>query len=474
MSRLILETASIVALGGLAFYGCLGFFTLVVFWRHRNDSAPEIPDGIQELPHVTVQLPIFNERYVIDRLIRATAELQYPRNRLQIQVLDDSVDDTTGRVAELVAHYRERGVNIGMHHRTRRDGYKAGALAGGLGTATGEYIAIFDADFEPKPDFLQRTIPHFLNAPDLGLIQTRWGHLNASESALTAAQALALDKHFAMEQTVRFQAELFPKFNGTAGIWRRSCLEDAGGWQSDTVCEDLCLSTRAVLRGWRFRFLPQVVAPAELPASIAAYKNQQARWARGSTQCLIKFGKQILCSQRHRPLARLYALLSMAAYCTSLFLLILLLAQVPMLFMGVTLPPWLGLLSIAGVGQPILFILSQQVLYRDWKWRLRHLPSLLLIAIGLTATISRAVLQARTGKQNTFVRTPKRGSESQKTSYKLPFDAIIIVELFLALYASGAIVLALWTNNLGSLPFLISCALGFAYVARATLLEQLG
>ena len=478
MLSYILQAITFVALGGLALYGFLGLYTLILFYRHQGDDTGPAQCNMAQLPPVTVQLPIFNERYVVERLIRAAAALEYPRELLQIQILDDSIDDTTARVAALVNRYQAGGTNIALLHRPQRDGYKAGALNGGLKVATGEFIVIFDADFEPPPDFLRRTIPHFLEAPELGLIQTRWGHLNASDSLLTAAQALALDKHFVMEQTVRFRAALFPKFNGTAGVWRRSCLEDAGGWQSDTVCEDLCLSTRAVLRGWRFHYLPDVVAPAELPASIMAYKNQQARWAKGSTQCLLKFGGEIWRSAQQRPAARLYALLTMAAYCTSLLLIILLLAQIPLMLLRVELPAALVVLGIAGVGQPLLFVLSQQNLHRDWKRRAWRLPGLLLIAIGLSATITRAVVQAIGGRRHAFVRTPKLGDAhgkveaDRKGAYQLPFDAIVFVELFLAVYAFTAIVVAVWQGMVGPLPFLLGCALGFGSVALFTWLER--
>ena len=222
-------------------------------WQHfgyigdtEKRPSPVHKSTDESLPMVTVQLPIFNERFVVERLINSAVALNYPIDKLQIQVLDDSTDDTTNITADLVKQYQQRGINITHQHRTHREGYKAGALQAALQTAEGEYIAVFDADFQPKPDFLQETIPHFLDSPRLGMIQTRWGHLNSEETRLTGAQAIAIDKHFAMEQTVRHRANLFPKFNGSAGVWRRNCLEHAGGWEVDTVCEDLCLSTRAV------------------------------------------------------------------------------------------------------------------------------------------------------------------------------------------------------------------------------------
>lgn len=471
MLERLLALVYLLAFAGLAFYGALGILTLLLYWRHRHETnpSPRVPRRGDELPPVTVQLPIYNERFVVDRLIHSVANLRYPSDSLEIQVIDDSSDDTTARAAELVDRYRQEGINISLLRRAQREGYKAGALAAAAEQATGDYFVIFDADFQPQPDFLYRTIPHFLGARDLGVIQTRWGHLNAFDSLLTAAQALALDKHFAIEQTVRYRARLFPKFNGTAGVWRRRCLEDAGGWESDTVCEDLCLSTRAVLKGWRFRFLPDVVAPAELPPTISAYKNQQARWAKGSMQCLLKFGRAILTSRNHSFLARAYALLSMAAHGTSLLLITLLLLHVPLLYFQVRLPAELSVLSVAGLGQPLLFLLGQQVLYPDWKRRAVRLPALLLVAIGLSASIGRAIIQAIVSRRHVFVRTPKRGEKSSAERYRLPFDWIILVELFLAAYAAAGLLLALWRGSLGSLLFLASCVLAFGYVALASL-----
>ena len=321
----------LAAAAALSVYGLLGLFTLVVYWRHRHDAVP-VPPSPKNWPKVTVQLPVFNEKYVVERLIDAAASLHYPREQLQIQVLDDSTDETTAIAAARVAHYQQQGFNISLHHRHNRQGFKAGALAEGLIKATGEFIAVFDADFQPQPDFLQDIVPHFLAEERLGLIQVRWDHLNQGQSPLTAAQAIALDKHFAIEQVVRFRANYFPKFNGSGGVWRRQCLEASGGWQDDTVCEDLCLSTRAVLNGWQFRFLPQVTAPAELPTSITAYKNQQARWAKGSAQCLLKFGREIVTSQEQSWVGRWYALLSMSAYVTSALVIVLSLALVPLVF----------------------------------------------------------------------------------------------------------------------------------------------
>ncbi|MCI0398792.1 MAG: glycosyltransferase [Chloroflexi bacterium] len=472
-----------LAAAGISLFGLLGVVTFWLYWQRRHDSfaCPSIPR--YAWPAVTVQLPIYNERFVAGRLIKAAVELDYPAGRLQIQVLDDSTDDTTEIVAALVQAHRQRGVDICLHHRQQRHGYKAGALAAGLARATGRFIAVFDADFRPEPDFLRRVIPHFYVDPGLGMVQTRWGHLNPADSPLTAAQTIALDKHFVMEQTVRHRAGFFPKFNGSAGVWRRQCLEEVGGWETDTVCEDLCLSTRAILQGWRSRFLADVVAPAELPTTITAYKNQQARWAKGSTQCLRKFGRSILADPNHSLIARLYALLSMSGYFTHLLLLVLLLIQVPLVYLDAQFPAWFIGFGLAGIGQPLLFVAGQYVLYRDWWRRLGYLPALLLIAIGLAPSTGRAVLQAIFSRRHTFVRTPK-GLGRMTTgparrpwlapgqdSYRLPLDAIFLAEALLALYAALGVALCLARQQYGSLFFLATCALGFGYVALLTLRE---
>jgi cellulose synthase/poly-beta-1,6-N-acetylglucosamine synthase-like glycosyltransferase len=466
----------IVAL--LSVYGALGLFTLWLYWRYRSQGYPPPQLSLSELPSVTVQLPIFNERFVVERLIDAAVHLEYPRDRLQIQVIDDSTDDTVDIAATVVAHYRELKISIEHVRRPHRAGYKAGALSAALKQAEGEYVAIFDADFQPEPDFLLKTIPHFLCSPRMGMIQARWGHINAGDSPLTAAQSIALDKHFVMEQTVRHRANLFPKFNGAAGVWRRSCVEDAGGWQDDTVCEDLCLSTRAILRGWEFRFLPDVVAPAELPDSISAYKNQQARWAKGSIQCLSKYWHDILKDSNCAWAARLYALLSMSAYATHFLLLLLLLLQIPLLILDVRLSSLMIIFTLIGIGQPLLFVIAQKESYPDWGRRLLHFPTLLLVAIGTAPSNSRAMLQAFSDRHHPFIRTPKGvkevgigGEQPGLAGYRLPFDGVLAFELFLVAYAALGIVLAVQRGNWGPLLLLLTSLLGFGYVAWMGLIE---
>lgn len=458
-----IHTASVV---GLAVYGFLGFFTLWKYWRHRTDKFPLPPTDRDKLPPVTVQLPVYNEREVIQRLIDAVCALEYPPERLEIQVLDDSTDETTHIAADAISCYVARGVEIVLLHRAARSGFKAGALADGLESARGELLAIFDADFVPEPDFLLNTVPHFLEDQSLGAVQARWGHLNDG-SYLTGAQAIALDKHFAVEQLIRHRADYFPKFNGAAGVWRKSAVVDSGGWQADTVCEDLCLSTRAVLRGWRLHFANDVVAPAELPATILAYKTQQSRWTMGATQCLTKYGWAIWRADDKPLLARLYALFSMSAYLTNAFLLALLLVQLPLLLMGARPPSWLYVFSLLGLGQPILFVLAQQALYRDWPKRLRNFPTLLLIAIGITPSNTYAVIQALSRNEFTFARTPKGSS----FSYRLSPSRMLLVEAAFLVYCVLTLCLALNLGNSGPVFLLSFGTLGFGYVLLLSIRE---
>jgi cellulose synthase/poly-beta-1,6-N-acetylglucosamine synthase-like glycosyltransferase len=464
-----LAAIHVAGVAGLALYGLLGFLTLALYLRHCRDGPPPPSLTDSPLPFITVQLPLFNERDVVRRLVNAAAALDYPRDRLQIQVLDDSTDDTTALAAQCVTEWQAQGLDIVLLHREHRQGFKAGALAEALESTRGELIAVFDADFVPRPDFLRRTIPFFRLDARLGMVQARWGHLNASDSALTGAQAMALDKHFAVEQLVRHRANCFPKFNGSAGIWRRACIADAGGWQADTVCEDLCLSTRAVLAGWRFYYAGEVVAPAELPATILAYKSQQARWAMGATQCLTKYAAPIWRAREYSLLARLYALLSMSAYMTHLLLLALLLVQLPLLLYGYRLPGWLLIFTLLGLGQPVLFVLAQRALYPDWVRRMADLPALLLIAVGTAPSNAKGILHGLFGRDFTFTRTPKGGNRS----YRMRVDPLLLVELALACYSAVTLALALGQGHTGSALLPLTGALGLGYVALLSLRESL-
>ena len=473
----------ILALIGLGTFGFLGYITLWYYWVHRNNApeCPSLPDS-NDLPKVTIQLPVFNEQFVIKRLIDAAINLDYPIDKIQIQVVDDSTDMTANIAEKLVKKYQQKGFQIDHLRRSSREGYKAGALDAAVACATGEFIAIFDADFQPPTDFLAKTIPFFMADPNLGMVQTRWGHLNDDNSFLTAAQAMAMDKHFAIEQTVRHRADFFPKFNGTAGIWRKSCVVDSGGWQDATVCEDLCLSTRAILQGWDFTFLPDVVTPGELPTSVSAYKNQQARWAKGSLQCLLKYGWRILTDTTHSLIGRIYALITMSGYLAHPFLIIIILSQIPFMAMGTVLSPKFFLFSLLGLGQPVLFVISQQLIYPDWGKRLRHFPTLMLVSLGLGPMITRAVFEIFLLKTHRFVRTPKGEQAALQSGkmknkgedrYQLPFDWIVLVELGLALYGLIGTTMALITRNYAPIFLMAYCMSGYGLMAWLSIREHL-
>jgi cellulose synthase/poly-beta-1,6-N-acetylglucosamine synthase-like glycosyltransferase len=475
----ILITIYIMTALLLAVYAFNAWLLTVLYLKHRNDTppAPLLTGGGTEgeaghnVPSVTVQLPIFNEVLVVKRLINAAVRLDYPAHLLQIQVLDDSTDETTQIAQAHVDMYQEQGVNIELIHRWDRSGFKAGALKNGLKTAIGEIIAIFDADFVPKPDFLWQTIPYFAKNLRIGIIQTRWGHLNRSYSWLTAAQALALDGHFAIEQTARNRSGLLINFNGTAGLWRRTCIKAAGGWQGDTISEDFDLSYRAQLVGWQCLFLRNVVAPAEIPPQLAAFKRQQFRWAKGSIQCLKKLGWPVLCSHLAWPV-KLQALVHLSSYLVHPLMVILALVT-PILMIGegtanVRFP--LIYLSLVSLGPPFLYAVAQASLYPK-KWRSHYKAMLLLILLGSGIALSntKAVIEAFLGVGNIFRRTPKFDVSAstdrwQNSVYRLPLDGLVIGELALGLYSLLGAWIAASSGHQFAVPFILLYAFGFGYV----------
>jgi cellulose synthase/poly-beta-1,6-N-acetylglucosamine synthase-like glycosyltransferase len=450
----------------LTIYGLNILLTAWLYWCKRNEKVTCPP--LTDTPRVTVQLPIYDELYVVERLIDAAAALDYPRAQLQIQVLDDSDDETTAIAYKRVEYFRRRGIDITLIRRTERSGFKAGALAAGLARATGEFIAIFDADFVPPRDFMKKTIPYFLAQPDLGLVQTRWGHLNGDYSALTRAQAMALDGHFVVEQTARSRNGLLFNFNGTAGVWRRACVVQSGGWQSDTLSEDLDLSYRAQMRGWAFLFLSDVVAPAELPPQIHAFKRQQFRWAKGSTQCLLKLAPQILTAPNLSLFKRVQGLFHLSGYLMNLLMVLLLLTQVPLIAMGTRFPEMLMYFSLAMFGPVTVYALSQRALYPDWTARFRYFFVLLLLGTGIALNNSIAIVEAFTRRGNTFRRTPKfrvegNGDSWDEKRYTLPFEWEVLGELTLAAYALVGVALAWQQHFTWAIPFLLLYAAGFGF-----------
>jgi cellulose synthase/poly-beta-1,6-N-acetylglucosamine synthase-like glycosyltransferase len=440
---------------------------VLLYLRHRHERQP--PPPLTNAPSVTVQLPIYNERHVVERLIDAVTRLDYPRDKLQIQVLDDSTDETTALAQARVDYYRTQGFDIALIHRPERTGFKAGALQRGLETAKGEFIAIFDADFVPNPDFLQRIIPHFQGRPRLGLVQTRWGHINADYSHFTRAQALALDGHFVVEQTARQRAGLFMNFNGASGIWRKKCIEEAGSWQADTLSEDLDLSYRAQLAGWEFLYLLDVASPAEIPPQINAFKRQQFRWAKGSIQCLLKHWRALV--RAPRPFfVRLQGLLHLSNYLIHPLLLILLLLTLPLLVWPDVMRLPLLYLGLGSMGPPLLFALSQWEIYPDWRRRLTYLPLLVLLGTGIALNNTLAIGEALAKRPNRFQRTPKFGLERHtdrwaESPYALPLNWMTLGEVLLSLYSLITVMVALAKGNYYAVPFLLLYLGGFGYVA---------
>ncbi len=458
----------------LAVYGLNAFILTFLFLYYREESPSRPSIERDDLPLVTVQVPVYNERHVIERVIDAVATLDYPRDRLQIQILDDSTDETTRLARQRAAHYREQGVDIEVLRRTEREGFKAGALAWGTRRARGNYIAIFDADFCPRSDFLLKTIPYFLERPQLGMVQTRWSHLNGSYSPLTRAQAMAFDGHFVVEQAGRNRAGLLINFNGTGGVWRKRCIEEAGGWQADTLCEDLDMSYRAQLAGWDCLYLPEVDAPAELPPQIAAFKRQQSRWTQGSVQSLRKLIGPVLRSARLNLTQKLMALVHLSGYLAHALMVVLLLVTLPLLLFDVT-PPSLGQVGLVmGLGPPLAYTVSQWYLYRNWEWRLLTFPLLMLVGIGIAWSNTWAIWSGLTRWGGTFARTPKFRVEGLagnwvRSRYRLGVSKSVVGEVILTFYAIATAATAYTVGEYGMMPFLILYAAAFGTVAGTEL-----
>lgn len=456
----------------LSVYGFQALLLTLLYLRHRHEPLALAPVA-ETWPRVAVQLPVFNEKHVVERLIDAAAALDYPRERLEIQVLDDSTDETTALAEARAAYHRARGVDVRVLRRPDRSGFKAGALAWGLAHTDAEFLAVFDADFRPRPDFLRRTIPALLARPRVGMVQTRWSHLNDVYSPLTRAQALALDGHFVVEQTARNRGGLLINFNGSGGVWRRACIEEAGGWQADTMTEDMDLSYRAQLAGWDSHYLPDVDAPAELPAQMEAFKRQQSRWAQGSIQCLRKLGPSILRSDLSLP-QKLMALLHISSYFTQPLLVLLLLATLPLLWTAQSTPAFLMVFGLAGLGPPLLYVIAQVVLYTDWRQRVLYFPALLAVATGMTWSTTRGVFQGLARWGGTFRRTPKFNLEGRtgqwaNSRYRLLPDATVLGEIVLMLYAAATVAVAVLREQYALIPFLTLYLAGYALVASSSL-----
>ncbi len=466
-----------LVLFGLSAYGLHRYTMIYLFLKHSRQKPVPLR-SFEELPPVTVQLPIFNELHVVKRLIRAVGALNYPKEKLQIQVLDDSTDETRELCQKEVDALKADGYDIELVHRVDRTGFKAGALENGMETAKGEFIFILDADFVPQPEILHEMI-HFFTDEKIGMIQTRWGHLNRKYSLLTRIQAMFLDGHLILEQTARSRSGRFFNFNGTGGIWRKSCIEDAGGWQHDTLTEDLDLSYRAQMKGWKFIFLKDVVTPAELPVDMDGFKSQQHRWTKGSIQTCKKMLGRIWSSDLPFiiKLEATVHLTSNFAYLLLIFLCILIHpAMQPAAgwqrVMLLDIP--IFLMAFLSVG--LFYVCSQMALYPKWKWlkEIIYLPVLLALGIGMSINNGKAVLEALFNRQSDFIRTPKYGIEKKKQDWKRSRYRALksiapVFEVLLAAYFSYLVIFCLVTGNWGSLPFLVMFQFGFLYVCWGSL-----
>lgn len=461
----------------LFIFGLNCYVLLALFFRRRRSAAAFNARVIEtarlgepaEWPLVTTQIPIYNEANVAERILRATAMIDYPRDRHQIQVLDDSTDITRAIVERVVAELHAAGHWITVLHRPDRTGFKAGALQAGLQAATGELVAIFDADFVPPPEFLRQTVPFLQLDPGLGLVQGRWGHINPDESLLTRTQAIGIDGHFMIEQSARAFNGLMMNFNGTAGVWRRQAIEGAGGWSADTLTEDLDLSYRAQLAGWRTHFVAEAVVPAELPADITAFKSQQFRWAKGSIQTALK----ILPAVWRAPLktwVKVQATLHLTHYLIHPLMLLVAVLALPVLWLfpvdlpGPLLVTLTVMLLIALAAPGSLYLTSQHLLNRAWHRQLIWMPAMMCLGVGLAVSNSRAVWEALLGRSSAFVRTPKQGSVPS-VGYRAANTVLPWVELAVGLYCTVTIAANIGSGRYLISPYLFIYAVGFATMA---------
>jgi cellulose synthase/poly-beta-1,6-N-acetylglucosamine synthase-like glycosyltransferase len=465
----------------LAGYGLHRYALVYMYYRNRKNRTTEPSSQFTELPRVTVQLPIFNEQYVVDRLVDSICKLEYPKDKLDIQVLDDSTDETVEVARAVVDRYAALGHPITYIHRTNREGFKAGALQNGMATSKGEFIAIFDADFVPHEDWLLRVVHHFAD-PNIGMVQTRWTHLNRSYSFLTQVEAILLDGHFILEHGGRSRSNVFFNFNGTAGMWRRAAIEEAGGWEHDTLTEDTDLSYRAQLKGWKFRYVQDIECPAELPIEMTAFKTQQARWAKG----LIQTSKKVLPLVFRSPvpwrvkLEAFYHLTANISYPLMIVLSTLLLpAMIIRSFGGwfqmllIDLPLFLA--STFSISS--FYLVSQKELFpRSWPRTFLYLPFLMSLGIGLTLTNTRAVLEALFGIKSAFKRTPKYRVQSKKDralgqKYRRRLGLVPWMELLVGGYFALMCLYAYTSENYWTIPFLILFVLGYWYTGLMSLLQ---
>ena len=455
-------------------YTC-NFYYLAFLSSRRKDenSITEIGE-----PTITVQLPIYNEKYVATRLVDSVCAQDYPKEKLKIMVLDDSDDETVNLMHQTVLKYQSLGFDISHVRRGTRAGYKAGALKHAMKSTESDFVAIFDADFIPPNWYLKKAIPHFTNSK-IGLVQCRWGHINENYSALTQAQALNLDFHFLVEQKAKSNSHLFMNFNGTAGIWRKECIDDAGGWHTATLVEDLDLSYRAQMKGWKCLFLPDIVVDAELPVQMNGAKRQQFRWAKGSIQCAVKLLGDILLKRKIAFDAKLQAFIQLTRHIVFPLMLIqfitlpILLASEVNLYI-VSFLPALTLATYLAMGPGAYILVIHKMYKNDWKAKAKALPYLLVYSIGMSVNNTVAVFDAMVGKKNEFLRTPKYGiikndDDWRDKAYNLPFSKTTLLEMFFAIYGILGIFIAIFSKNPIFVPIIGLQAVGFFYISWLSL-----
>ena len=463
----------------LSLYGfnSLGLVILYLLSSKKASLEKNITQRtLKNWPKVTIQLPIFNESTIIERLLNAVTAQVYPKECLEIQVLDDSTDETTQQAEKLVAQYAAEGFNIRVLHRDDRTGYKAGALAEGLQRASGEYVAVFDADFVPGPDWLKKMIPQF-DDPQIGCVQSRWGHINYRYNLLTSAEGLGLDGHFIIEQNARARNQLFLGFNGSGGVWRKACIQDSGGWQSDTLTEDLDLSYRAQLKGWRIVYCPDITVPGELPAQMDAFKNQQYRWAKGSAQTLIKLGGEVIKSESPWY-KRLFGIMHLSMYMPFPFMVATLLLTLPIAIYVPNYMNHFGWSVLASLGPPLVYLTAHTGQMPHLRDRLVRLPALLMLGLGISLNSAFAVFSGIFTKGGVFTRTPKYNIRNQKDKwtenrYALKTNPIVLGELLLGFYALIT-VMALWNTSTGRAiaPGMIYYGFSYLFVASMSLAQS--
>jgi cellulose synthase/poly-beta-1,6-N-acetylglucosamine synthase-like glycosyltransferase len=467
----------------LSVYGLHRFETVRTYFKYRKNAVDEPPLRFEKLPPVTIQLPLYNERYVLERLIDEVVKMEYPRELLQIQVLDDSTDDTHAFAEALCERYRNIGHPIEYHHRANREGFKAGALQEGLKTATGEFVAVFDADFLPPSDFLLRTVHHFAD-PKVGVVQTRWSYLNRDFNFLTEVEGLLLDGHFILEHGARSRAGLFFNFNGTAGLLRRTAIDDAGGWQHDTLTEDSDLSYRAQLKGWRFVYLPRIDCPSELPVEMYGFQVQQFRWAKGLTQCARKLLPGVLRSKLPFR-AKAEAVMHLTPNISYPLMVVISALMLPVMIVRFYMGVWqmmlldLPLIVASFCSLSVFYVIAQRELNpKNWKRSILLLPMLMAVGVGLTLNNTRAVLEALFGVQSGFVRTPKyaiEGTQQKRLAvkkYKRRSGWLPWFELAVGSYFLYMVYFALSTWNYPSIPFLSLFVGGYYWAGFATLYQE--